>query len=242
MNLSKITVFLLVLGLAFPALAAHNVTTLQELEQDVKNNIAISNDPYLPDTVLDDFINLACRDVASYNLIEKLDTVVVTAGDNQYDLNEDFLEATAIYPCSVTAARGLDRIEFKDWGKIAAATQLTTMKYYAIQHEFVANSSGGIISAAQLWVYPAHSGVDDTLLVHYTAEADELIDDADTCNIPYVYRQLVVFYATAMAFGRAQEYDRMNLWFSLYDQMLNKKLLFRKYGVDYLVMPKQITR
>lgn len=230
---------LLVLGLAFPVLAAHNVITLQELEQDVKNNIAISNDPYLPDTVLDDLINLGCREIANYGLIEKLDSVILTAGDPQYDLNEDFLEASAVRPCSVTAARGLDRIEFKDWGKIAAATQLTAMKYYAIQHEFVSDSSGGFTSAAQLWLYPAPQAV-DTLLVHYTAEANEVIGDADTVNIPYSCRDLVVFYATALAFARSQEYDRAAWWFSLFDQTLNKKLLYRKYGVDYLITPKVI--
>lgn len=239
--MKKILFLLLVLGLAFPALAAHNVITLQELEQDVKNNIAISNDPYLPDTVLDDLINLGLREIAAYGLIEKLDSVVLTAGDPQYDLNEDFIEAFAVYPCSVTAARGLDRIDFRDWGKIAAATQLTDMKYYAIQHEYITDSSGGIINAAQLWLYPAPAAI-DTLLVHYTAEADEVFGDADTVNIPYSYRDLVVFYATALAFARSQEYDRAAWWFALFDQTLNKKLMFRKYGVDYLITPKQITK
>lgn len=241
--MKKFLFLLLVLGLAFPALAAHNVTTLQELEQDVKNNIAISNDPYLPDSVLDDLINLALRDIASYGLIEKLDSVIVTSGDNRYDLNDDFLEATAVYPCSVNASRGLDRIDFRDWGKVAAMAQQTGAYYFAIQHEYIVDSSGvGETAPAQLWVYAAHSGVDDTLMVHYTAEANELATDQDTSNVPYVYRQLVVFYATAMAFGRAQEYDRMNLWFSLYDQMLTKKLLWKKYGVDYMILPKQITK
>lgn len=244
--MKKFLILLCVLVLSAPVWSAHDVTTLQELEQDVKNNLAVTADPYFPDSTLDDFINLGCREVASYGLIIKHDSVIVTSGDAIYALNEDFMEALAVFPCTASASRGLDRINFRDWGKIAASTQLTEARYYAIQPEHVTDTTGGVIGgiihSANIWLYPAHSGVADTLVVKYSAEANELLADTSITNVPYAYRNLVSFYATALAFARSQEYDRAAWWFALFDQTLNKKLIHRKYGVDYLIAPKQITK
>lgn len=237
-------VILLISCILLPSLAfgGFNVTTLQELEQDVKNNLAIEADPYHPDSVLDDFINLACRDVASYKVILKMDSVILaTVGVSFHikGLNDDFLEVIAVFPCTSKASRGLDRIAFKDWGKIPGSAQLTDISFFAVQPPFVTDSSGGIITGANLWLYPGASTV-DTLVILYAAEANELLIDADTSNVPYAYRSLVVMYATALAFARAQAYDKAYWWFALYDQTLKQKLLFRQYEFDYIVIPKQI--
>jgi len=238
----KKLLFLVFLFLAVPLWAGQDVTTLQELEQDVKNNLAVASDPYYPDSVLDDFINLACRDLASYGVIIKADSVVVTAGDFILALNEDFLEAIAVFPCTSTASEGLDRIHFTQWGKLTNMPQLTSADYYTTLPEHVTDYSAGILTGAKLMLYPAHSGVDDTLIVIYSAEANELSANADTSNIPYTYRALVGYYATALCFLRSQEYDRANVWFSLYDQMLKQKLLYRQYGFDYIIKPGEIQR
>lgn len=238
--------FILCLLLPVSVLAGFNVTTLQELEQDVKNNLATEADPFHPDTVLDDFINLACRDLASYGVIVRADSVILATSGASFhiqSLSDDALEVLAVFPCTSAASRALDRIRFEDWGKIGASSDLSAIKYYAVQPSHVTDSSTGLAppSGAKLWLYPGPGSV-DTLVVIYTAQAVELAGDADTTNIPYSYRELIVYHATALSFARAQEYDKAAWWFSLYDQQLKQKLLFRKYQFDYIILPKEITK
>lgn len=242
---------LFVLCLLLPAsmsLGAYNVTTLAELEQDVKNNLATSADPYHPDSVLDDFINLACRDLASYDVILKADSVVLAttgAGLHVKGLNEDVLEVFAVFPCTSKASRGLDRIGFGDWGKMGAATQLAEIKYYDVQPPYVTDSIGGVTGSANLWLYAAPSAV-DTLVVIYSAEAVELSADDDTTNVPYIFREQIVQRATGLAFARAQEYDKATWWLSLYQQERDRKLLYQKQRIlelmDYIILRKDITK
>lgn len=237
--MKKFMVLFFLIFFPVSALAAFNVTTLGELEQDVKNNQAIGADPSQPDSVVDDFINLACIDIASYGAIIKVDTIEITSSTHIYALNEDFLEAFAVFPCTMEASRGLDRIDFRDWGKIAGATQLTTVRYFAIQPT-VSFDTGSVYlrKAANLWLYPRPTAT-DSLIVIYFAEATELSVDGDTTNVPYIYRDLIGFYATALSFSRAQEYDKSAWWLALYDQMRQRKGL-KLYQPDYMVIPKQI--
>ena len=242
--MKKVALLIFCLLLASPVFGAYNVTTLQEYEQDVKNNLATEADPYHPDSTLDDFINMACRDVASYKVIVRMDSVVLaTTGVSHHikGLNDDVLEVIAVFPCTVMASRGLDRIAFKDWGKIPGSVQLTGISFFAVQPPFVTDSSSeGPSTAANLWLYPGASTV-DTLTILCAVEANELSADADTSNIPYGYRPLVVMYATGLAFARAQAYSKAAWWFAFYDQTMTKRLLFdRQYQLDYIVTPKAI--
>jgi len=221
-----------------------DITTLQNFEQDVKNNIAVAADPYFPDSTLDAFINLGCRDVASRGALIAAETVIVTTNQWIITLPTDAIDVEAVFPCSTFTSRGFDRISFRDWGKIAAMNQLTTAKYYVFLPATydVENTATGH-RAAKLWLYPASSVAVDTIIVIYYQEGRTLSSDADTTNIPYMYRQLVVFYATAMAYSFAQDYDKASWWFSLYDQWCNKYGLIPKKPItDYYILPKEITK
>lgn len=233
----------LALALSLSAYAGNDVTTLQELEQDVKNNLATEADPFHPDSVLDDFINMACRELAGYGAIEKLDSVILSSGQPLYALDSVCLEIVSVFPCTVNASQGLDRIDTRDWGKIAASSQLTTSRYYAFQPAYYAEKKAWAVPRIRL--YPAHSGLADTLLIVYYAQANELTADTDTTNVPYEYRYLVVIHATAQSFARAQEYNKASWWFSLYDQERQRKGLIKPIRLqvrDYIVKSKEIDR
>jgi len=236
--MKKFLVLFLVLGLIGSADAAFNVTKLSDLQKDVRDLLSTSADPYHPNDTLTNLINIACREIASYGAIVKLDSVVLASGEDAYDLNVDFLECNSARYCTATAAEALQRIEFGGWGRIAAATQLTQTKYYAIQpaHFFVGDSTYPY--AAKLWLYPAHSGVADTLLVLYYAEANELSTSTDTTVIPYQYTPLVVYYATALAFARAGDGNWAAWWFIRYDKSRQEKGLLKQ--LDFIIKPKLI--
>ncbi len=234
--------FILILVLLPISAFAFDQTTLQMLEQDVKNNIALAADPYYPDSVLDDFINLACRDVASRGAIIRTDTVTMTANQWIISLPKATLEVEAVFPCTTYGSRGYDRISFRDWGKIAASNQLTTAKYYAFLPAYY-DMSDSDHSVPQLYMYPANAVAKETTVVIYYEESNILLVDADTTNIPYMYRQLVVFYATALAYSYVQEYDKATWWFALYDQWcVRYGLLPKKPISDWIIIPREITK
>jgi len=136
----------------------------------------------------------------------------------------------------VTASEALKRIDFGAWGRIAAATQATQVKYYAIQPW--AYWDAVTIKAANFWIYPAHSGVADTLIVMYYAEANDLDTSTDTTNIPYQFTNLVVYYTTALAFARAGDGNWAAWWFTQYDRTRQEKGLLKQ--LDFIIKPKVI--
>lgn len=236
MNLKRLLIVLLVLALIGSADAAFNVTKLSDLQKDVRDLLSTSADPYHPNDTLTNLINIACREVASYGAVVKADTVVLAAGDNMYSLNEDFLECQSAFYCTATASQALQRIDFGAWGRIAAATQATQVKYYAIQPWSYWDAV--TIKAANFWIYPAHSGAADTLIVMYYAEAEELSATTDTTNIPYQFTNLVVYYATGLSLARAGMYNEAAWWFALYDRTRQEKGLLKQ--LDFIIKPKLI--
>ncbi len=228
-------ILILVLLLPAWAWAGFNVTTLSDFQKDVRHLLATDADPYHPDDTLTYFINIACREVASYGTIIKAESVIVTQGQQRYDLASDVIEVFAVFPCTTMGSKGLERIAFKDWGKISASTQLTQTRYYAVQPAYLPDTIH-----AKLWLYPAHSGADDTLIVLYYAEANELSSSTDTTNIPYQYTPLVVYYATALAFARVGMFNESAWWFALFDQTREKKGLLKQ--LDYIVKSKVIEK
>jgi len=234
--MKQFLVLFLVLGLIGSADAAFNVTKLSDLQKDVRDLLSTSADPYHPNDTLTNLINIACREVASYGAILRGDSVVLVAGDNMYSLNEDFLECQSAFYCTATASEALKRIDFSAWGRVAAATQATQVKYYSIQPW--AYYDAVTIKAANFWIYPAHSGVADTLIVMYYAEATDLSTSTDTTNIPYHFTNLVVYYATGLAFARAGMYNEAAWWFALYDRTRVEKGLLKQ--LDFIIKPKII--
>lgn len=221
--------------------AGYSVTTLNDLQKDVRDLLATDADPYTPNDTLTNLINIAATEVASFGAILKLDSVSVTSGTQRAGLNTDCMEVAAVFPDTTRASRSYDRIEFRDWGRIAAATQLTSTKYYAFQPSFVTDSSDAVPQTAggpSLWLYPAHSGATDTLLVFYYAQANKLETAQDTTNIPYSYRPLVVYYATALAYARAHNFNEAAWWFAQYDRARQEKGLLKQ--LDFVVKPKVI--
>jgi len=238
MNLSKITIFLLILLLPAIALAGYNVKTCSTLQAEVRYCLATDADPYHPNDTLKAFINIACREVASYGTIIKMDSVVVEAEDMIEDLNDDVLEVVAVFPCTATASQALERIPFRLWGRVGGAIGLSKTEFYAFQpqNKFV----GGDCYTPKLWLYPEWSEAEDTLTVVYYAQANELSSATDTTLIPYQYTPLVVYYAVALSLARAGDYNKPNWWFALYDKTRAQKGLLRQ--LDYIIHPKEINK
>lgn len=235
---SKITVFLLVLLLPVTALAGYNIKTLSDFQTEVRQCLATDADPFHPDDTTAIFINIACREVASYGVIIKMDSVIVTAEDRIEDLNDDVLEVVAVFPCTSTGSQALERIDFRSWGRIGGAIGLSTTRYYAFQPQ--GKRAGGDCYVPHLWLYPEHSGAEDTLVVVYYAQANELDTTTDTTLIPYQYTPLVVYYATALACARAGMKNDANWWFALYDKTRAEKGLLKQ--LDYIIFPKEIRK
>lgn len=211
-------------------------TILAELRQDVDNLFLVMTDNLFPDSVKDDFINLACRDLAGYNIIVDVDTIVWAANTKYYALPVNFRDFIAIYPDAYSGVKALDYIHPSAVGKIAAATDLTVSRYV-----WITGSCAAKDTTKRIWFYPAPSAV-DTLELIYASEAIELAASTDTTNIPYHYRSLVGFYAAAMCYAKAQEYDKSAWYFALYQQMLDRKLLFEQKRYDYILIPREIKK
>lgn len=215
-----------------------NVTQLSELRQDVKNQFLVTTDALHPDSVIDDYINQACRDLAGYGIIHQVDSIVWVASTRYYTLPTDFLSFNppedAGYPDGITGERAFDFISPSDVGKIGASAQASAPEYVWFTEK------DNVRDTARIWFYPPPTAVDTIILV-YTAEAVELSGANDTTNIPYEYRPLIVYYAVALCFAKDQEFNKASWWFALYDQTLNKKLMFDKQKrYDYIIKPKVI--
>jgi len=208
-----------------------NVTLLSELRQDVKNQFLLSTDVVYPDSVIDAFVNQACRDLAGYNIIQKLDTIVSVASTKYYNLNVDFLDFIGLYYVDISGERAFDVVHPSAVGKIS--TQLSVPGYVWIERR------GVTADTARVAFYPVIATADSFVLV-YSAEAVELSAATDTTNIPYEYRPLIVQYAVASCFAKGQEFNKAGWWFALYDQTLNKKLTFEQKKYDYIIKPKVI--
>jgi len=222
--------------------AGYNVKVLSTLQAEVRHCLATDADPYHPNDTVTVFINMACREVASYGVIIKMDSVVVEAEDMIEDLNDDMLEVVTVFPCTATGSQALERIDFRAWGRIGGATGASATRFYAFQPQgkFV----GGDCYPPKLWLYPEWSGADDTLTVVYYAQANELSSANDTTLIPYQYTNLVVYYAVALSFARAGDYNKAAWWKAWYTQERIEAGLLRKVTImpDYILFPKEINK
>lgn len=209
-------------------------TTLAELRQDVNNLFLVMTDDLFPDSVKDDFINLACRDIAGYNVIVDVDTVVWVANTRYYALPVNFRDFIAIYPDTAATGKAFSFIHPSAVGKIAAATDLTVSRYV-----WITGPSFPKDTTSRIWFYPAPSAI-DTMQLIFASEAIELVASTDTTNIPYHYRPLVGYYAMALCYAKAEKFDRSGWYFALYQQMLDRKLLFEQKRYDYILIPREI--
>jgi len=236
-----IVIFLVffLLGSALGAATPQNkniYTTLGALRQDVKNEFLVMTDALFPDSVLDDFINHACRDLAGYNIILDVDTITWVASTKNYALPVNFQAFITIYPDTIAGGKALDFIHPSAVGKIAAATNLTVSRYVWITGKNTVKDT-----TARIWFYPAPPAVDKMELI-YAAQAINLSATSDTTNIPYHYVPLIALYATAKCYAKAGEYNTASWYFALYDQWLNKKLLFDQQRYDYILIPREIKK
>lgn len=211
-------------------------TTLGALRQDVKNEFLVMTDALFPDSVLDDFINHACRDLAGYNIIEDVDTIVWAANTKNYALPVNFRAFIAIYPDAYSGAKAFDLIHPSAVGKIAAATDLTASRYVWTTGKNTVKDT-----TARIWFYPAPSAI-DTMELIYAAQAINLSAASDTTNIPYHYVPLIALYAAGKCCAKAEKYNKASWYFALYDQWLNKKLLFDQQRYDYILIPREIKK
>lgn len=229
----------LLVGSALGAATPQNkniYTTLGALRQDVKNEFLVMTDALFPDSVLDDFINHACRDLAGYNIIVDVDTITWAAGTKNYVLPVNFQAFIAIYPDTVAGGKALDFIHPRAVGKIAAATDLTDSRYV-----WITGKNSIVDTTMRIWFYPAPPAIDKMELI-YAATAINLSAASDTTNIPYHYVPLIGLYAAAKCYAKNQEHNKASWYFALYDQMLNKKLLFDQQRYDYILVPREIKK
>jgi hypothetical protein len=217
-----------------------NVITLADMQKQIRSYLATDADPYYPNDTLTNYINRACREVASYGVIQKLDTVIVASGNIKVALNDDCLDVYCALPCTAAAQAKYDgiyplgRIEFKDWNRVAAASQESNTKYYAVQPAFYPRYA----AAANMWLCPEWNLGDDSIWVFYYGEANELSASTDSTAIPYQYVTLVEFYATALALTSNKNYNEAAWWFAQYDRARQEKGLLKQ--LDFIVKPKVI--
>ena len=184
--------------------------------------------------------------MASYGVIQRLDTITVSSGTIIVALNDDCLDVSCALPCTVSGKAKYDgiyplgRIEFKDWNRIAGATEETHSKYYAVQYAQINPQDGDRagVDAPNLWLCPEWGLGDDSVWVFYYAQATELSSANDTCTVPYPYIPLVEYYATALAYARAHNFNESAWWMAMYDRARQEKGLLKQ--LDFIVKTKVI--
>ena len=226
--------------------SAINVTPLSTLQQKVRAHLATDADSYHPNDTLTLFINTACREIASYGVIQRLDTVAVSSGTIKVALNDDCLDVFCALPCTASneakyaGIAPLGRIDFKDWSRVGATTQETHSKFYAVQPAQINPQGAAVagVTAPNLWLCPQWGLGSDSIWVFYYAQATELSATTDTCTIPYSYIPLVEYYATALAYARVHNFNEAAWWFALYDRTRQEKGLLKQ--LDYVIKLKVI--
>jgi len=209
---------------------ADNLLTLSDFRTEAKNQSALIVPSFYSDTVWNSWVNEGCRDLASYGVVEKLDTVILAVGTIVYSLNTDFVVLLDLFPLSPGDKRALDFITPGDIGKIAGATGLTTTRYYWTMGKDV---------SAIVGFYPTPN-VADTLLIIYGAQAPYLSSDTDTTDIPYSFRPLIVDYAIYRGLLRDGRIELAQKYYEKYKKSIEEKLGIKGKHLDYFIVPQEI--
>jgi hypothetical protein len=210
--MKKIILVLAILALLVPCVYAADAdsTTLAEMRTTVRELLGgtvIS--AYWTNTMIDDFLNMGCREYASIAAIgvQDEDTIITSASETDYALNSNFIEKVGV----VRLENGRKRTIYNrttdpaspaelPFGTDNAASSGDHPRFYTIGH----NDSGYFIRLDPV------QGIDstevDTLLIAYKAYAAVLDTDTVVTDIPYQGRNFVIkmaFYYCLVA-GRDQ--------------------------------------
>lgn len=207
-----------------------NLLTLADFQRASEDQSVLVTHPFYPDSVWRSWINEGTCDLASYGIVEKLDTIIWVAGTMIYGLNEDFINLVALTPLKPTGKKPLNFIPAKDIGKREepGATQRP--------QDFWQSGKG---MNAIIGFYPPPAIV-DTFLVIYGAEANNLSSDNDTTDIPYSYRSLIIDYVVCRALLREGKKAASDRYWESYMKRLEIKLKFDRKIFDVLIVPKEI--
>jgi len=220
-----ISIFIL-MSIGFRFCYANDLLTLADFRRASQNQSVLKTNPFYPDSVWDSWINEACSDLSSYGIIEKLDTLIWIPGTMVYSLNNDFIVLTALFSLQPEGKLPIDLIPAKDVGK---SLEPNTQKCWQ------AGKGGNAI----VGFFPLPT-IKDTFLVIYGAEANYLISDNDTTEIPYSYRPLIIDYVVYRALLRDGKKASSNRYYDSYMKRLEVKLKFDLKRFDVIVAPKEI--
>lgn len=165
------------------------------------------SEPY-PDSVVDRFVNLACREVVTYTGVKvpcvlKRDTIALSQNTFIYTVNND---CYAIY--SVGWLRGserdFERIEWNDWGKETALGSATA-RFFA--------SAGRTL---KVYPRPGSAGT-DSLLVWYNTYPREINLDSMKSDIPQEYSQSIIDYALGLCWLKVRDENTANFYFRKFE-------------------------
>jgi len=209
-----------------------NLLTLVDFRRDCENQSVLINHPFYPDSLWNRWINEGSADIASYCIIEKLDTIQWVVGTMNYDLNNDFIALIALFPLKPFGKKTLNFIPAKDIGKLQELNPTEEPK------DFWQSGKG---RNATVGFYPPPVVI-DTMLIIYGAEAEYMDSDADTTDIPYSYRPLIIDYVVWRALLRDGKRNTAVQYWGSYKERLEANLKFEQKRFDVLILPEEIKK
>ena len=185
-----------------------------------------------PDSVKNQFINDACEEIVLYVVdqvpcIEKLDTIILSAGTIQYSYNADLFMIYALKQLRATK-QALDRISIEDVGKRPFAG--------------LDNPSTASKWSNKLYFDPKPTST-DTFLVFYNAHANKMTANGDTTYLPKAFREFIPIYVKAKLFMRSGDEDLANVYLDRFYKGLAVKIqVLANQKFDIKILPQVIPR
>lgn len=242
--MKKLLVILLLVVIGFaPCIKAADTDSVKAvtLRNDVRNLLGgPSISGYWSNTMIDRFINLACREYASISNIGcALEDTIITAADTtstDFLLNSDFISCLGVMRLENGRKRALNNRDINSTspaemplGQDNAASTGDHPRFYTIVH--VNNR------AYYLRLDPpeAISTVRDTILVDYKAYATALTDTGTITNIPYEGINFVIRMAllSCLMAGRDQPGVSLILPQAQKDYEEARSTVLNKYSPKY---------
>jgi len=180
--------------------ADQDTVTQRDLRGYVRNYLGgNATSSFWTDDIVDDFVNLACREYAMLGGIQKIDTITTTNAVRQYALNSDFLRVLGVtrYIPSTKREQTLKFRAMRSVDNLHKAYGQDDDQDYSFYYSIV--GGGDSHSGSYLMLDPTEEETTtDSIFVYYNAQATWLGNvAADTItNIPYSAIPLVVLSAT----------------------------------------------
>lgn len=178
--------------------ADQDTVTQRDLRGYVRNYLGgNATSSFWTDNIVDDFVNLACREYAMLGGIQKIDTLITVNAERQYALESDFLRVLGVTRY-IPATKREQSLKFramresdKQRKPFGQDDDQDHSFYYSVTGSDDNNGSILLLDPAE------EESTDDSIFVYYNAQAVWLGNvAADTItNIPYSAVPLVVLSA-----------------------------------------------